>query len=347
MPPELRPNAYRDTWCGEVLPDRVGEQVRVAGWVHRRRDHGGLVFVDLRDRTGIVQVVFNPETAPEAHARSHELRSEWVISVRGRGRSPIRGDRQPRHADGRGRGARDGARGARAGGDARLPDRRGHGRRRGAAPAPPLPRPASRADAARARAAPPRHAGDPRPPERGGVPRHRDADPDALHARGRARLRGPGAHAARRLLRAAAVAAALQAAADDRGLRALLPDRPLLPRRGAARRPPARVHPARHGDGVRRRGGRDGGHRGRPGGGVRGRRRGAADAVPAPAPTTRRSPASAPTVPTCGSGWRSATSATPCAARSSRSSGACWRAAAWCAGSTPARTSCPARSSTG
>ena len=83
MPPELRANAYRDAWCGEVLPDRVGETVRVAGWVHRRRDHGGLVFVDLRDRTGIVQVVFNPETAPEAHARSHELRSEWVISVRG------------------------------------------------------------------------------------------------------------------------------------------------------------------------------------------------------------------------------------------------------------------------
>jgi aspartyl-tRNA synthetase len=83
VPPELRPNNYRDTWSGDVRPDRVGEQVRVAGWVHRRRDHGGLVFVDLRDRTGIVQVVFNPETAPEAHARSHELRSEWVISAAG------------------------------------------------------------------------------------------------------------------------------------------------------------------------------------------------------------------------------------------------------------------------
>ena len=81
--PAPRANRYRDAWCGDVLPDRVGEEVRVAGWVHRRRDHGGLVFVDLRDRTGVVQTVFNPDAAPEAHARSHELRSEWVISVRG------------------------------------------------------------------------------------------------------------------------------------------------------------------------------------------------------------------------------------------------------------------------
>jgi aspartyl-tRNA synthetase len=81
--PAPRANRYRDTWCGQVAPPRVGDEVRVAGWVHRRRDHGGLVFVDLRDRTGLLQVVFNPERAPDAHARSHELRSEWVISVRG------------------------------------------------------------------------------------------------------------------------------------------------------------------------------------------------------------------------------------------------------------------------
>ena len=82
-PADVRPNVYRDSWCGEVLPDRVGQTVRVAGWVHRRRDHGGLVFVDLRDRTGIVQVVFNPQEAPEAHSRSHDLRGEWVISAEG------------------------------------------------------------------------------------------------------------------------------------------------------------------------------------------------------------------------------------------------------------------------
>ena len=51
---------------------------RVAGWVHRRRDHGGLVFIDLRDRSGLVQLVFHPETAPEAHAAAHGLRPEHV-----------------------------------------------------------------------------------------------------------------------------------------------------------------------------------------------------------------------------------------------------------------------------
>ncbi|HYX78714.1 MAG TPA: aspartate--tRNA ligase [Solirubrobacterales bacterium] len=81
--PALRANAYRDAWCGQVLGDRIGSNARVAGWVHRRRDHGGLVFVDLRDRTGIVQLVFNPETAGGAFALGHELRGEDVISARG------------------------------------------------------------------------------------------------------------------------------------------------------------------------------------------------------------------------------------------------------------------------
>jgi aspartyl-tRNA synthetase len=81
--PPLRANHYRDTWCGQVLEDRVGSKVRVAGWVHRRRDHGGLIFIDLRDRTGLVQLVFNPEKAGAAHELGHRLRAEDVLSVAG------------------------------------------------------------------------------------------------------------------------------------------------------------------------------------------------------------------------------------------------------------------------
>src|SRR4051812_49754667 len=78
-----RANEYRDAWCGELRAGDVGTTVRVAGWVHRRRDHGGLIFIDLRDRSGIVQLVFHPETAPEAHALAQRLRSEHVVSVGG------------------------------------------------------------------------------------------------------------------------------------------------------------------------------------------------------------------------------------------------------------------------
>ena len=69
--------------CGEVMSARIGDEVVLAGWAHRRRDHGGVIFVDLRDKTGLVQIVFRPESAPEAHARAHALRSEWVLMVRG------------------------------------------------------------------------------------------------------------------------------------------------------------------------------------------------------------------------------------------------------------------------
>ncbi len=81
--PALQPNGYRDTWCGQVLADRVGTAARVAGWVHRRRDHGGLIFIDLRDRTGLVQLVFNPDLAGGAHEQAHSLRAEDVISACG------------------------------------------------------------------------------------------------------------------------------------------------------------------------------------------------------------------------------------------------------------------------
>ncbi|HEX2124973.1 MAG TPA: aspartate--tRNA ligase [Thermoleophilaceae bacterium] len=77
------PNRYRTHWAGDLRRDDVGDGVRVAGWVHRRRDHGGLIFVDLRDRTGLLQLVFRPEEAPEAHAAAGGLRSEDVITAAG------------------------------------------------------------------------------------------------------------------------------------------------------------------------------------------------------------------------------------------------------------------------
>jgi aspartyl-tRNA synthetase len=77
------PNRYRDQWAGELRADKVGETPRVAGWVHRRRDHGGLIFIDLRDRSGLLQLVFRPEEAPEAHAAAGRLRAEDVLTASG------------------------------------------------------------------------------------------------------------------------------------------------------------------------------------------------------------------------------------------------------------------------
>ena len=73
----------RSDVCGALRPSDVGRRVRLAGWIHRRRDHGSLVFIDLRDRYGIVQVVVDAAVAPEAHAALTDARSEWVIAVEG------------------------------------------------------------------------------------------------------------------------------------------------------------------------------------------------------------------------------------------------------------------------
>ncbi len=69
--------------CGQIGVDQVGQTVTLAGWVHRRRDHGGLVFIDLRDRDGLVQVVFNPERSPDAFEVAKDLRPEFVVQVWG------------------------------------------------------------------------------------------------------------------------------------------------------------------------------------------------------------------------------------------------------------------------
>src|SRR4029450_13252778 len=69
--------------CGAMRADAVGRTVAVAGWVARRRDHGGLIFIDLRDHTGIVQLVVNPERAAEAAEAAHGIRSEFVLRAEG------------------------------------------------------------------------------------------------------------------------------------------------------------------------------------------------------------------------------------------------------------------------
>ncbi len=70
--------------CGELSEKHIGKEVTLAGWVHRRRDHGGLIFIDLRDKEGIAQVVFNPETSKKAHKTANELRNEFVARISGK-----------------------------------------------------------------------------------------------------------------------------------------------------------------------------------------------------------------------------------------------------------------------
>jgi aspartyl-tRNA synthetase len=69
--------------CGELRAEHIGKEVTLAGWVDRRRDHGGLIFIDLRDRAGIVQVAFNPEIARSAHEAADKFRGEFVVQVKG------------------------------------------------------------------------------------------------------------------------------------------------------------------------------------------------------------------------------------------------------------------------
>ncbi|MCP4116667.1 MAG: aspartate--tRNA ligase [Desulfobacteraceae bacterium] len=80
---DLLGDMRRTHTCGELRETDVDTQVVLMGWVQRRRDHGGVIFIDFRDRDGITQIVFNPEVAPEVHAKAHDLRSEFVLGVKG------------------------------------------------------------------------------------------------------------------------------------------------------------------------------------------------------------------------------------------------------------------------
>ncbi|MEA3469736.1 MAG: aspartate--tRNA ligase [Thermodesulfobacteriota bacterium] len=77
--------------CNDLTSANIGEEIILMGWVLRRRDHGGVIFIDLRDRHGLTQIVFNPEVNPEVHAKAHRLRSEWVIAIRGKVEARLEG----------------------------------------------------------------------------------------------------------------------------------------------------------------------------------------------------------------------------------------------------------------
>jgi len=93
------PMPMRTHYCGEVNERLVGTSVSVAGWIHRRRDHGGVIFVDLRDRSGLLQIVFDPDAA-EVFAGAERLRGEWVLRVQGTVRPRPEGTVNPNLASG-------------------------------------------------------------------------------------------------------------------------------------------------------------------------------------------------------------------------------------------------------
>jgi aspartyl-tRNA synthetase len=86
--------------CAEINKQDIGRQIKLAGWIDRRRDHGQLIFIDLRDRSGIVQVVFNPETSQAAHAIASQLRSEFVVQVSGEVAARPAGTENPKMSTG-------------------------------------------------------------------------------------------------------------------------------------------------------------------------------------------------------------------------------------------------------
>ena len=213
-PSDRRRARYRTHTCGVLRPEHVGQTVRLAGWVHRKRDHGQLLFIDLRDHYGVTQCVVH--AGVDARSRSPKrCRLESVIGVDGRGHRRARrrtSTRRCRPATSRSWSTQIEVLSTAE----TLPFQVAGtpGDSRGAAAALPLPRSAPREAAREHRAALAGHREHPPAHERAGLPRVPDADPDLELARGRARLPRAEPHAPGQVLRAAAGAAAVQAAPD-------------------------------------------------------------------------------------------------------------------------------------
>ena len=306
--PEFLVDLKRTHDCGALRAGDAGKRVVLFGWVAARRDHGGCVFIDLRDRGGITQVVFEPrDQRRSAHASVGELRREFCIGVAGTSRERG-GHKNPKLPTGEIEVEADTltifslaetppfemSDDTRADEAMRLKHRYLD-----------LRRPALQKNfIARSQIyqTTRRYLADNR------LPRDRDAVHGEVHAGRRAQLPGAVAPQPGPVLRARRVAADLQAAVHGGGLRPLLPDRALLPRRGPAPRSPARVHADRPRDVLRHRGrrperrrGADGRRCGRTCSASRSRGRSRAS------PTPRRWASTAPTSRTCASICRSST----------------------------------------
>ncbi len=223
-------NLERTHYCGDLRAANAGQHVVLMGWVNRRRDHGNLIFLDLRDRTGIAQVVLDKELTPDGHLKGEQVRPEYVVAAVGKVRLRDQDAINPKMPTGE---IEIEATELRVLNDTRL------------APFSPAEE-AIQNEEVRLKY---RYV-DLRRQEmqrnfrlrhditlaireslsKPGLSRDRNPHPHQVHARRRARFPGAQPCARRRILRPAAVAADLQADPHDLRLRPLLPDRPLLPR---------------------------------------------------------------------------------------------------------------------
>ncbi len=240
----------RTDTCGALRAADIGREVTLLGWVHRVRDLGALVFIDVRDRYGLTQVVVQEGQAFLDTAK--HLRAEFVIGVKGVVRPRAAEAVNPRMPTGEVEVAAVEFRVLNDAAGAAVPDRRrSRPRLRRPSAALSVPRPAASGAAGQPRTSAPRLDGRSAVLRRARLLGSRDAGAGQVDARGRARLSRAEPSAPGRVLRAAAVAAAVQAAVDDRGHRPVFPDRQVLPRRGPARGPPAGIHADRRRDVVR------------------------------------------------------------------------------------------------